>query len=161
MPATESHSDVDFDLQTFLPYLLNQAAEAASRNFLPIYRDRYGMTRTQWRIMAHLGKSGALTAREICDLSHVDKTKVSRGIAALENAGLLSRRPSEADRRSEFLSLTDRGRAAFADLGRLALAFDHVLRARLGAKDSQVLAGLLKRLADGLADVDPAAFGGR
>jgi DNA-binding MarR family transcriptional regulator len=161
MPATESHSDVDFDLQTFLPYLLNQAAEAASRNFLPIYRDRYGMTRTQWRIMAHLGKSGALTAREICDLSHVDKTKVSRGIAALENAGLLSRRPSEADRRSEFLSLTDRGRAAFADLGRLALAFDHVLRARLGAKDSQVLAGLLKRLADGLADVDPAALGGR
>lgn len=161
MPATESRSDVDFDLQTFLPYLLNQAAEAASRNFLPIYRDRYGMTRTQWRIMAHLGKSGALTAREICDLSHVDKTKVSRGIAALENAGLLSRRPSEADRRSEFLSLTDRGRAAFADLGRLALAFDHVLRARLGAKDSQVLAGLLKRLADGLADVDPASHGGR
>lgn len=157
MPATESRSDVDFDLQTFLPYLLNQAAEAASRNFLPIYRDRYGMTRTQWRIMAHLGKSGALTAREICDLSHVDKTKVSRGIAALENAGLLSRRPSEADRRSEILSLTDRGRAAFADLGRRALAFDHVLRERLGAKDSQVLAGLLRRLADGLADVDPAS----
>lgn len=155
MTATDTGKDVDFDLQTFLPYLLNQAAEATSRNFLPVYRDRYAMTRTQWRIMAHLGKFGALTAREICDLSHVDKTKVSRGIAALENAGLLSRRPSETDRRSEFLSLTDRGRAAFDDLGRRALAFDRVLRERLGAKESEVLAGLLRRLADGLADIDP------
>ncbi len=34
----------DFDLQDFLPYLLNQAAEATSRGFQATYRARYGLT---------------------------------------------------------------------------------------------------------------------
>ena len=33
----------DFDLQDFLPYLLNQAAEASSLEFQQLYKDRYGM----------------------------------------------------------------------------------------------------------------------
>lgn len=99
-----------FDLQDFLPYLLNQAAEAASRGFQDIYRSRYGMTRTQWRVMANLGKFGAMTARDICIISHIEKTKVSRAVAGLEHEGLLARSPSSQDRRAEALSLTDNPR---------------------------------------------------
>lgn len=36
-----------FDIDAFLPYLLNQAAESTSRDFAPVYRSGYGMTRTQ------------------------------------------------------------------------------------------------------------------
>ena len=72
----------DFDLQDFLPYLLNQAAEATSRGFQATYRDRYGLTRTQWRVMANLGKFGAMTARDICRISHVEKTKAAPQRAA-------------------------------------------------------------------------------
>ena len=32
-----------FDLQLFLPYLLNQAAEESSLSFQRVYKDRYGM----------------------------------------------------------------------------------------------------------------------
>ena len=39
----------DFDLQDFLPYLLNQAAEASSLSFQHVYKSRYGMLRTDWR----------------------------------------------------------------------------------------------------------------
>ncbi|MFN4192747.1 MAG: MarR family winged helix-turn-helix transcriptional regulator [Tabrizicola sp.] len=137
----------DFDLQDFLPYLLNQAAEATSRGFQAAYRDRYGFTRTQWRVLANLGKFGAMTARDICVISHIEKTKVSRAVAALEEAGMLARAPSPTDRRAELLSLTDRGRAVFADLGGLALAFDRQLRAMLGDGDAAQLAALLRRLA--------------
>jgi DNA-binding MarR family transcriptional regulator len=137
----------DFDLRDFLPYLLNQAAEATSRGFQAAYRDRYGFTRTQWRVMANLGKFGAMTARDICAISHIEKTKVSRAVAALELAGLLSRAPSATDRRAEVLSLTDRGRAVFAELGALALAFDRQLRAMLGPEDAERLVSLLRRLA--------------
>ncbi len=121
-----------FDLQDFLPYLLNQAAEAASRRFQEVYRSRYGMTRTQWRAMANLGKFGAMTARDICIISHIEKTKVSRAVAGLEQEGLLARSPSSQDRRAEVLSLTDKGLAVFADLGREAISYDRALRARLG-----------------------------
>lgn len=138
--------DSDFDLERFLPYLLNQAAEATSRGFFTAYRDRYGMTRTQWRVMANLGKFGAMTARDICAISHIEKTKVSRAVAALEEEGMLLRMPSEEDRRAEILSLTAKGKAAFSDLGRLALSYDVSLRARLGPKQAAQLDSLLKRL---------------
>jgi len=139
----------NFDLQTFLPYLLNQAAEATSHGFQSIYRDRYGFTRTQWRVLANLGKFGSMTARDICVISHVEKTKVSRAVAALEEEGMLTRIPSETDRRAEVLSLTPKGQGVFADLGALAVDFDRQLRAALGPGDAERLEALLRSLAAG------------
>ncbi|RYC15585.1 MarR family winged helix-turn-helix transcriptional regulator [Ciceribacter ferrooxidans] len=138
--------DVDFDLEQFLPYLLNQAAEAISRSFQEIYRELYGMTRTQWRVMANLGKFGAMTAKDICVISHVEKTKVSRAVSALEADGFLVRTPSEEDRRAEILSLTDKGRTAFADLGQRAITYDRDLRRKLGPGLTIQLDALLKKL---------------
>lgn len=143
-----------FDLEGFLPYLLNQAAEATSRAFETVYRARYGMTRTQWRVLANLGKFGAMTARDICAISHVEKTKVSRAVAALEAGGMLSRVPSETDRRAEVLSLTPRGTAAFAELGALAVGFDRQLRASLGDGDAEMLAAILRGLAAAAPQAD-------
>lgn len=138
-----------FDLDAFLPYLLNQAAEATSHQFQVTYRDRYGFTRTQWRVLANLGKFGAMTARDICAVSHIEKTKVSRAVSALELVEMLSRTPSTTDRRAEVLSLTPKGREVFEDLGRLAEEFDRQLRATLGQTEAESLVTLLRRLADG------------
>ena len=129
---SESRSDSDFDLEEFLPYLLNQAAEATSRGFQSVYRERYGMTRTQWRVMANLGKFGSMTARDICAISHIEKSKVSRSVTALEAAGILIRTPSEQDRRVEHLALSERGSMIFRELGRLARDYDEDLRHELG-----------------------------
>jgi DNA-binding MarR family transcriptional regulator len=136
-------ADQSFDLQDFLPYLLNQAAEAASQGFQDIYRDSYAMTRTQWRVMANLGKFGAMTARDICRISHIEKTKVSRAVAHLEQVGLLARSPSQQDRRAEILSLTEKGQVAFADLGQRAVDYDRALRKELGAKAAKDLNRIL------------------
>jgi DNA-binding MarR family transcriptional regulator len=133
-----------FDLQDFLPYLLNQAAEAASRSFESVYKTGYGMTRTQWRVLANLGRFGAMTARDICRVSHVEKTKVSRAVAAMEADGMLSRAPSPDDGRAELLSLTPRGQAIFAELGQRALAFDADLRAKLGLDIAARLDAILR-----------------
>ncbi len=151
MPDTQNI----FDLERFLPYLLNQAAEATSHGFHAAYRDRYGMTRTQWRVLANLGKFGAMTARDICVISHIEKTKVSRAISALEADGVLTRTTSDQDRRVEILSLTEKGKAVFADLGQLAIAFDASLRARLGpgqAANLEALLQALKLLSSGASD---------
>ena len=137
-----------FDLEGFLPYLLNQAAEATSRQFQAVYRDRYGMTRTQWRVLAHLGQFGTLTARDICARSHIEKTKVSRAVAALEGDGMLARAPSPEDGRAEILSLTAKGQAAYADLGQQALSHDKALRAAVGVEASARLDQMLRRLID-------------
>jgi DNA-binding MarR family transcriptional regulator len=135
-----------FDLEEFLPYLLNQAAEVTSRGFQTQYRDRHGFSRTQWRVLANLGKFGAMTARDICRISHIEKTKVSRAVAGMEQAGLLSRTPSASDRRAEVLLLTDTGRRVFDELGQLAVSFDQDLRASLGQAEAETLTALLRRL---------------
>ena len=134
----------DFDLQDFLPYLLNQAAEATSRGFQATYRARYGLTRTQWRVMANLGRFGAMTASDICRLSHVEKTKVSRAVAGLEAEGLLTRSTSPEDRRAENLSLTPKGRTVFTEIGQHAQAFDADLRARLGPEIASRIDAILR-----------------
>lgn len=136
----------EFDLENFLPYLLNQAAEATSKSFHATYKAAYGMTRTQWRVLANLGKFGSMTARDICVISHIEKTKVSRAVSALEEDGLLSRTPSPQDRRAEILALTDRGREVFVDLGQRAIQYDLALRTQIGPEIAAQLDELLRRI---------------
>ena len=143
---TMTAKEPEFDLDRFLPYLLNQAAETTSFGFHVLYRDRYGMTRTQWRVLANIGKFGAMTARDICAISHIEKTKVSRAVAVLEREGMLMRNSSTEDRRVEILSLTERGQAVFVELGNLAITYNTSLRERLGVADAVLLDDLLRRL---------------
>ena len=55
-----------FDIQDFLPYLLNRAAEKASSGFQQEYKSKYGMLLTEWRVVFHLGRYGKMTAIDIC-----------------------------------------------------------------------------------------------
>lgn len=135
-----------FALDDFLPYLLNQAAEGTSKRFFESYRNIYGMTRTQWRVMANLGRFGAMSAAEICRIAHVEKTKVSRAVAQLESLGFLERSRASDDRRRENLRLTRRGRDVFEELGARGLAYQAELEAHLGGEGLARLKEVLKDL---------------
>jgi DNA-binding MarR family transcriptional regulator len=96
-----------------------------------------------------------MTARDICAVSHIEKTKVSRAVSALEEHGLLSRAKSPNDRRAELLSLTDMAREVFADLGQKAIEYDLALRVRIGPEITAHLDELLRGIiADDSADRD-------
>lgn len=136
-----------FDLVDFLPYLLNQAAEESSLDFSALYRARYGMLRTEWRVLFHLGRYGAMTAREICDRAKMHKTKISRAVQALEKRRFLTRQRLAADRRQERLELTAAGRAAYADLRASAARYDRELAARFTEEEARLLRHCLRRLA--------------
>ncbi|MBN2760806.1 MAG: MarR family transcriptional regulator [Rhodobacteraceae bacterium] len=122
----------DFDLDAFMPYLLNQAAEHVSLGFAATYKADYGLTRTQWRVMANLGRFGAMNAAEICRISHIEKTRVSRAVAQLEAEGYLTRARASDDRRREDLALTEAGRAVFVALGARGMAYQADMAARIG-----------------------------
>ncbi|WP_299025076.1 MarR family transcriptional regulator [uncultured Sulfitobacter sp.] len=139
--------DDSFDLGQFLPYALNQAAEAASLGFQARYRQRYGMLRTEWRVLFHLGRHGDMTAKEICDRASLHKTKVSRAVHALEEKRFLRRTEQIHDRRHETLSLTPKGQAVYADLYKAARAYDAALSAQFTSQERDVLDRCLKKLA--------------
>ena len=137
----------DFELQDFLPYLLNQAAERNSLAFQRVYKSRYGMLRTEWRVLFHLGIYGKLTAGEISHRAKVHKTKISRAVHKLHTRRFLTRHPIESDRRSESLELTPAGRAAYQDLRAVAQAHDHQVLAEFAPEDIERLKSMLRKLA--------------
>lgn len=130
-----------FELQNFLPYLLNQAAEEASRSFAQVYKSRYGMLQAEWRVLVHLGQLGQMTAGEICEQSKAHKTKISRAVHALEKRRWLKREQDQKDRRSEPLQLTQAGHQVYIDMCQVAEQHNQALVARLGPK----LAGQLQK----------------
>jgi len=133
-------------LESFLPYRLNRLAEAVSRDFSAIYRERYGLTRPEWRLLATLGQFQAMTATAVGAHSAMHKTKVSRAVASLEKRGWLRRTADEADRRTEHLSLTKQGAAAYRDLVPLAEAFEADMLARMKPQQRAAISEALKAL---------------
>lgn len=140
---SENH---DFNLQRFLPYLLNQAAEESSLAFQKAYKSRYGMLRSEWRVLFHLGIFGTLTATEIVQKSGIHKTKISRAVQKLVERRFVERVRDDNDRRQERLSLTSGGRAAYEDLRWIAAEYDAQLVARFTEEETALLRKMLEKL---------------
>lgn len=137
----------DFELERFLPYLLSQAAEVSSLSFQQIYKDRYGMLRTEWRVLFHLGLYGEMTASEIGQRAKLHKTKISRAVHRLEERRFLRRSRDHVDRRLEHLTLTPAGLKAFADLRDVASHHEAGLLEKLDPKETKALRSALVKLA--------------
>ncbi|MCK0166565.1 MarR family transcriptional regulator [Jannaschia sp. S6380] len=133
-------------MRDFLPYLLTQAAEEISEGFRKEYRTRYGMLRTDWRVLFHLGRYGPMTASEIGARSHLHKTKISRAVARLERSRMLRREPLE-DRRQDRLALTNHGTSTYETLSNLAAEYNERLLAGIGEQERERLMRWLRHRA--------------
>lgn len=120
------------ELENFLPYRLNRLADAVSRGFSRLYKERFGLTRPEWRLLATLGQYGSMTATTVGRHSSMHKTKVSRAVTALESRRWLTRTTDEADRRVEHLTLTKAGEDAYRELVPLAKEFERHLSSAIG-----------------------------
>lgn len=136
-----------FQLEDFMPYLLNRAAEKASLEFQKTYKSTYGMLRTEWRVLFHLGRYGELTAKQICDKSDLHKTKVSRAVSALEKQRFLMRTEVPTDRRHELLSLTKQGQAAFAHLQAEAVKYNERVMSAFTPEEQDIAMKFMKQIA--------------
>lgn len=134
-----------YTLEDFLPYLLTQAADALSYRFQTYYKEKYGILRTEWRVLFHLGSFGDMTAKEICDRSRIHKTKVSRAVTALENKGYLTRQTMKNDRRHSLLKLTRSGHVVFQDLFEQAQRFDAQVQSQISEDENLILRKLLEQ----------------
>lgn len=143
-PLPADHQELE--LERFLPYRLNRLADDVSRRFQRIYKDRYGLTRPEWRLLATLGQYGTMTATGVGQHSAMHKTKVSRAVAALEKRRWLIRSADAEDRRLEHLALTPSGHAAYRELVPLARAFEAELLRGLAPADRAAVISALRAL---------------
>ncbi len=138
----------DFDLDRFLPYRLAVAAARLSEGLARRYRDDFGISVPEWRVLVHLAQSGNVSVRDIERRVMLEKSKVSRAASRLEAAGLIAKKVNVADRRLVQLSLSAKGRALMARLLPLATAYQAEIEAHLAERIDGLMAGLDRLIGD-------------
>lgn len=133
---------MSFDLSAFLPYQLAVVSSRISREFAERYRAEFGLSIPEWRVLAHLAQSDAVSVREIHERVDMDKSKVSRAAARLEAAGLIEKRENAGDRRLLDMRLTPAGRDLIARIVPIADAYQAEIIAQLGRLGPDFRSGL-------------------
>lgn len=83
-------------------------------NALQPIRDKLGLGPGQPRLLVKLSQLGPCSQNRLSQEMEADPASVSRMVELLCKAGFLSRSEDEADRRSNIISLTDKGMEAAA-----------------------------------------------
>lgn len=131
--ATMAKSPSGFDLSAFLPYRMTVLAERLSAGLAKRYRDEFGISVAEWRVLVHVADAGAVSVRDIERRVHLEKSKASRAASRLEADGLLRKEINEKDRRLVALSLTEDGEALMSKLLKIATAYQSRLDDLLGS----------------------------
>ena len=147
MPSdAETLEHARLDLDRFLPYRLSVLTNRVSNAIARHYSERFGLSIPEWRVMAVLGQSPGLPAREVAERTAMDKVQVSRAVSSLVKSRRVLRDGDEADGRVTRLSLTPRGRAIYDEIVPLALHLEAVLLAALAPTERQTLSAIIDKL---------------
>lgn len=133
-------------LEQFLPYRFNQLAERISDSLSTIYSAEFGITISEWRILAMLGTQPTMTSSDIAHKTRMDKAKVSRAVQKLEKLGYLLREKDRQDHRISHLSLTDSGVELYNAIVPKALEWEGRFVSTLTAQEYRDLHNLLNKL---------------
>ena len=98
-----------------------------------------------YTLLSHLEERDGRRATDLAAHYALDKSTVSRQVAALESAGLIERRPDPEDHRVQVLHLTDAGRRILAQVTENRQAAFRERLADWPEEDLQRFAGYLER----------------
>lgn len=134
------------DLDRFLPYRLSVLTNLVSGTIADAYRQRFGLSVPEWRVLAVLARYPRLSAAEVAGRTRMDAVAVSRAVARLLAAGRLRRTVSRDDRRRSVLSMSTAGAAVYRAVAPLAQGYERALLESLDATDRTALDRLLEVL---------------
>ena len=149
MTSGEPRRDADrveplLNLDDFAPYyvraIANRLAQAASR----LYHRQFGIGLTEWSCLSTLAKEDEISASRICEMSGFDKGLVSRGLAALEEKGLITTTPVKTHNRKRLIQFTPAGRSMYVEIEQLALEREDQLLKGFSSDDRKSLMAYLR-----------------
>jgi DNA-binding MarR family transcriptional regulator len=136
-------------LEHFLPYRLSILSNRVSQAIARAYQDRFGLSMTEWRVMAVLARydGDGLSAREVATYTEMDKVAVSRALTHLVTARRVARRTHDGDKRRSVLRLTAAGWKVHDGVAPLARAHEREMLAQLTTQERRTLGKILDKLA--------------
>lgn len=146
LDAPEAHRD---ELRLWLRLLTcTNLAESKIRRRL---RERFDVTLPRFDLLAQLERSpGGLTLGEISKRMMVSNGNITLLVDRLVAEGQLARCSPPNDRRVQIISLTEKGRSAFADMAKAHADWMAELFGGLTKAEVSLLLGLLQKVKTGL-----------
>jgi DNA-binding MarR family transcriptional regulator len=133
--------------------LTNRISGAIARH----YSERFDLSIPEWRVMAVLGETPGLSARQVAERTAMDKVQVSRAVQSLLAAKRLTRSSDRTDGRVTQLSLSALGRTIYNEVVPLALGLEQEFLSVLNAEERIAFDNLLTKLSAISADMANSA----
>ena len=134
-------------LERFLPYRLSILSNTLSQAIAREYQAEFGLSMTEWRVMAVLARFQPLSAREVAGHTAMDKVAVSRALSRLVEAGRVDRERHGDDRRRSVLRLSEEGWRVHDAVAPRARQHERRMLERLTGNEIDVLTSILDKLA--------------
>ncbi|MEM0912943.1 MAG: MarR family transcriptional regulator [Pseudomonadota bacterium] len=124
---SEQSKDSVLQLENYLPYRLSILSNKISSIVADVYKVKFALSITEWRIMAVLGEYDGISADEVSIKTQIEKSLISRAVSKLLKRHLIERSISDEDKRRSELSLSEMGQDIYAEIVPLSLMFERKL----------------------------------
>lgn len=111
-----------------------------------MYVPRYRLSISDWKVLAVLAKHPPMSATEAGKRTSLQPDKVTRAVDSLTAKGLIRRRRDPADGRRTILSMSQKGRRAFAEIDRVRYAIESEFLEPLNAAELKQLYRICQKL---------------
>lgn len=113
-----------------------------------IYEREFGLSLSEWRIVAIVGAQQPINAGAIVDRGLLEKSHISRLVSRLTARGLIATETDSKDGRKTWLTLTAEGESVFERASLVSLARDDLFLTPLDQDERRALDDLLNKLTD-------------
>lgn len=134
----------DLDLNNYIVALFTWITYKISADASSLYKKLFGISISEWRVLAHLGAKGPSTASQISNFQGIDKAAVSRSTAILAARGYILQ--SNPRGRRIFLTLTPKGVSLYNVILDVALQREEALLQGLSKDERAEVIRLLHRI---------------
>ena len=142
-----------FDIRERLGYreqiLSNKMILWSSRTYAP----KFNVGVQEWRVLAMLARKGKGTAKDVCDMTLMDKGNVSRAVKRLVGDGCIKEHPDNNDKRSTVLILTPEGIALYKRIKKVSDFREKKFMASFSTAEQKALPKMLTKLEGVIEDL--------
>ena len=151
LPAVSEAAQRAFDLDEYLPYLINRTGTVVAGAFSGELA-RADLTLPMWRVLAALFHRGEQRQIDLANLTSIDESTLSRLVSALNRRELVARRRSATSNREVSVTLSVKGLALTRRYIPIALAYEAIGTKGLNRADLATLRRCLTHIYRNLDD---------
>jgi DNA-binding MarR family transcriptional regulator len=128
--------------------LFDLIGELARRRYLAAERcfAALGLNHTEARLLTLLHQEDGAAAQDaLSNMLHLDRSNAGRALKSLEQGGYIARRRDDADKRTNLLQMTAKGRKAVVEISRLRKKMAEGFFGDLSEDEASAVVDLLRK----------------